>query len=213
MTAAALAGLSAGLAGAPPAAMAATGIGRVTLPSPVPPPDPFVSNLGPASAAVTVPIRIYLASRSAATETRFATAASAPGNPAYGHYLTPAQFRSRFGPASAQAAAVAAWARSEGLRVTGTTSHYVAATGSAPAVSPALDTSIHAFGFSSSASSYAPVSGMSVPASLGGDVSTVTGLDGTISQGVASNRAPRPTITVRPRTAQAPAAGFTCSAW
>jgi subtilase family serine protease len=220
MTAAALAGLSvaagappaalAGLsvaAGAPPAALAATGGGRVALPSPVPPPDPFASDLGPASAAVTVPIRIYLAGRSALVLTRFATAVSAPGSPAYGHYLTPAQFRARFGPTSAQAAAVVAWAQAAGLRVTGTTSHYVAATGSAPAVSAALDTSIHAFGSGSVASSYAPVSGMSVPASLGHDVSTVTGLNEAISQGPATQR--------RPPSAPASmaGAGFTCSAW
>jgi subtilase family serine protease len=99
--------------------------------------------------------------------------------------------------------------------VTGTTSRYVAATGSAPAVSAALDTSIHAFGSGSVASSYAPVRGMSVPASLGGDVLTVTGLVGAISQGAATQRVPGQRAALSPRAALTPdpAGGFTCSAW
>jgi subtilase family serine protease len=135
-------GLAVGLI-APPAALAAEG-SRVALPSPVP----------------------YLAGHSPAAETQFATAVSTPGNPMYGRYLTPAQFRSRFGPAAAEAAATKAWARSAGLTVTGTTAHYVALTGTAPEVGSALDTSIHAYGYGSVTTGYAPVSGMSVPASL-----------------------------------------------
>ena len=98
LTAAAMACLgSAGLAVTPPAARAA-GNGRVALPSPVPASIAALTDLGPAGADVSMPIRVYLTGRSPAAEARFATAVSTPGNAAYGRYLSPAQFRSRFRP-------------------------------------------------------------------------------------------------------------------
>jgi subtilase family serine protease len=216
VTAAAMACLgSAGVAAVPPAALAATGDGRVALPSPVPT-WTAETDAGPASATVTMSIRVYLAGGSPAAEARFATAVSAPGNPAYGHYLTPAQFRSRFGTDKAQIAAVEAWARSAGMTVTGATPHYIAVTGTAPKIGSALDTSIHSYAMMSHINAYAPASGISVPASLGGDVTTVTGLVGYISQAAAAERAtPVRTTTVSPTAAETPAAagGFTCSKW
>jgi subtilase family serine protease len=210
MTAAAIGCLSlAGLTVTPPAALAATGHGRVSLPSPVPLSTAFQTDLGPAGADVTMSIRVYLAGRSAAAEARFATAVSAPGSPLYGRYLPPARFWSLFGPTAAQTAAVEAWAKSAGLTVTGRNPHYVAVTGTAPAVSAALDTSVHLYGFGSGPSDYAPASGMSVPASLRGDISTVTGLDGFTTQGTAA--ATRRTAGAPRRTASA--GGFDCSAW
>jgi len=218
-TAAACLGL-AGVVVAPPAALAVTPSGRVALPSPVPSSSTmaYLTDEGPAGAAVTVSIRVYLAGRSAAAEARFTAAVSAPGNPGYGHYLTAAQFWSRFGPTAAQVAAVEAWARSAGLTVTGANPHYLAVTGTAPAVSSALETSIHAYGFGSTPVVYAPVSGMSVPASLGGDVATVTGLYGDISQGTAASAGQavlKQPATASAGTAMAPAAagGFACSQW
>jgi subtilase family serine protease len=213
-----------GAATAPPAALAATGGGRVALPSPVAAVTTLFSHdLGPAGPNVSGSIRVYLAGRSPQAEARFATAVSTPGNPAYGRYLTPAQFRSRFGSTPAQAAAVEAWARSAGLTVTGATTHYVAVTGTAPKISAALDTSIDAFGSTgSSARAYAAARGMSVPASLAGDVTTVTGLDdfdsGGTSASVKWTGAALPAVTRASTAGQdtvraAAAGGFTCSAW
>ena len=92
----------AGAATAPPAALAATGDGRVALPSPVPAWPEFLTDQGPAGADVTASVRVYLAGRSPAAEARFAAAVSTPGNPVYGRYLTPAQFRSRCPAGSAR---------------------------------------------------------------------------------------------------------------
>lgn len=217
LTATAMACLgSAGLAATPPAALAAAGSGRVALPSPVPAGIASLTDDGPAGADVSMPIRVYLAGRSPAAEARFATAVSVPGHSAYGHYLSPARFRFRFGPTAAQTAAVEAWARSAGLTVTGTTPHYVAVTGTAPQVSSALDTSIHAYGDQSVTSEYAPAGGMSVPASLGSDVTTVTGLDRSASQGEAAatqRTAGAHVDAAKPGAAPAAAGGFTCSNW
>ena len=100
--------------------------------------------------------------------------------------------------------------------MTGTTPHYVAMTGTAPQVGAALGTSIHSYGSQSSIFEYAPAGGMSVPASLGDDVSTVTGLDRSAGQSAAA--AIQRTAGAHPNTAgrdPAPGAagGFTCSAW
>jgi len=46
-------------------------------------------------------------------------AASTPGGPRYGKYLSRAEYMSRFAPTGAQVAAVESWLRSEGLHVTG----------------------------------------------------------------------------------------------
>jgi subtilase family serine protease len=209
-----------GMAGAatPPGALAATGGGRVALPSPVAAVTTlFSDNLGPAGPNISGSIRVYLAGRSPQAEARFDAAVSAPGSAAYGHYLTPAQFRSRFGSTPAQAAAVEAWARSAGLTVTGATTHYIAVTGTAPKISAALDTSIDAFGSPhSSARGYAAARGMSVPASLAGDVTTVTGLDDFASSGTsgAAKRTAARATAADPDTVRAAAeSGFTCSAW
>ena len=133
VTAAVLVGLVGGTAaGSVPDARASATVARVTLPDPVPTWTQYFADDGPAGSRVTVPVRVWLAGRAPAAETSFATAASTPGHPAYGRYLTPAQFTARFGTTSAQVAAVKAWARSAGLTVVSVTAHYVALTGTAP---------------------------------------------------------------------------------
>jgi subtilase family serine protease len=218
MTAAVLVGLAGGaVAGSVPDALASAAGARVTLPNPVPTWTQYFTDDGPAGSRVTIPVRVWLAGRAPAAESRFATAASAPGNPAYAKYLTPAQFTARFGTTPAQVAAVKAWARSAGLTVVSATAHYVSLTGTAPRVSSALRTSIHAYSplSSGSISGYAPVSGISVPASIGPAVTTVTGLDNeSYSAAPAQPAAPRAS-SPKPSAGQdsKPWASFACSHW
>jgi subtilase family serine protease len=160
-----------------------------------------------------MPIRVYLAGRSAAAEERFANAAATPGTAAYGKYLTPAQFQARFGAAKTQVAAVEAWAEAHGLTVTGRTPNYIALTGTAPAVSTALDTTIDSYSSSTSGlTGYAPVKGISVPASIGADITTVVGLDyysfGS-ARGAGAARQPGSPAA----RAAASRASFACSSW
>jgi subtilase family serine protease len=210
-----LAGLASGVVAEP--ALASTAGARVTLPDPVPTWTQYFTDDGPAGSAVTVPVRVWLAGRAPAAETRFATAASTPGNRGYGKYLTPAQFRARFGATPARVAAVEAWARSAGLTVVSVTAHYVALTASAPKLDSALHTSIHAYSHRASGpvTGYAPVSGVSVPASIGADVTTVTGLDDESfsigSTGSAAHRASSAQTSARPDSN--PWASFACSRW
>src|ERR1700691_4333591 len=86
MAAGMLSGLVGGAIAEP--ALASASVARVALPDPVPTWTQYDTDDGAAGSGVTVPVRVWLAGRAAA-ETSFATAASTPGNPAYGKYLTP----------------------------------------------------------------------------------------------------------------------------
>lgn len=214
-----LVGLASGaVAGATPGALAAGAGARVALPDPVPTWTQYDTDDGPAGSGVKVPARVWLAGRAPAAQTHFATAVSTPGNRAYGRYLTPARFRARFGPTPAQVAEVEAWARSAGLKVGSVTAHYVTLTGTAPKLSSALRTSIHAYSNSATGlTGYAPVRGTSVPASIGADVTTVTGLDAYSfasgsPDGRADNGAHRASSPAMP-AASDPWASFACSHW
>ena len=59
---------------------------------------------------------VYLADRDAAALTAFAKAVSTPGTAQYHHYLTAAQTKALFAPTAAEAHAVEGWATSNGLR-------------------------------------------------------------------------------------------------
>lgn len=127
----------------------------------------------------TVNARIYLAGRNQAGLAAYATAVSTPGNALYGHYLTAAQVRSRYGATSAQAAAVRSWARSAGLRVTGTTGgigSYVAVTGSIPAATRAFGTGFADYRVGGH-TYRAPEKTATAPASVASDVLAISGLD------------------------------------
>jgi subtilase family serine protease len=217
MTAGVLVGVAGGaVAGSASGALASAAGARVALPDPVPTWTQYAADDGPAGSGVTVPVRVWLAGRAPVAESRFATAASTPGNRGYGRYLAPAQFSARFGTTPAQVAAVERWARSAGLRVVSATVHYVAVTGSAPKLSSALDTSIHAYSNSATGlSGYAPVTGMSVPASIGADITTVTGLDAySFSSSSTPSTAHRASAPNTPaKTDRDPWASFACSHW
>jgi subtilase family serine protease len=128
----------------------------------------------------TVNARIYLAGRDAAGLTAYATAVSSPGNSRYRHYLTPAQVRARYGPSRSQVAAVTAWARSAGLRVTGVNGQlagYVDTRGPLAAASRAFGVRFAMFKAPDGRLHRAPVSSATAPAAIAGDVLTISGLD------------------------------------
>jgi subtilase family serine protease len=173
-----LAGLSAAsLAGAGSAAASASAA-RVSLPDPVAASRVAgVTDSGAAGRRVEVSVRLYLAGRDPAAEARFATAVSTPGSGVYGRFVSPARFAALFGPTRAQVAAVTGWARSAGLRVTAVNEHYIAVRAAAPAVEAALETRLDAYRAGGKPAGLAPVTGVSVPASIGRDVIAVLGLD------------------------------------
>lgn len=161
---------------AAPAAMAATGaaggrdpISRAGLvPS-------GATDIGPAAATAKVAIRVYLNGRDPSGLQALARAVSTPGNPQYQHFLTPAQYAARFGPAPGQTAAVTSWLRGCGLTVTGVNEHYVAATGTQPAVQCAVGTPMANYRWHGR-TVRAPAGTPSVPGNVAADVLTISGL-------------------------------------
>ncbi|CAG7627428.1 S53 family peptidase [Actinacidiphila bryophytorum] len=126
------------------------------------------------SAKVTV--RVYLAGKDAKGLAAYAKAVSDPNSASYGHYLTAAQTQAAYGATKAQVAAVTAWLKSSGLKVTGANKHYLTATGDVAAAEKAFGTQLH--NYSKSGHTYrAPTGNATAPASLNGAVLTVTGLD------------------------------------
>ena len=152
---------------------------------------------GLVSAARKLAVQVWLKPDTAAAEAH-AAAVSAPGNPQYGHFLSPAAFTAAYGPSAASATAVASWLRGQGF--TGVSSgpgrSYVAATAPVLVIDRAFRTTMKYYRPSArvNAGRYAlranstPVS---VPSSLSGDVLGVTGLDNAaVAPGQASARTP-----------------------
>jgi len=124
--------------------------------------------------------RVYLAGQDPAGLAAYAAAVSQPGNAAYGQFLSPAQVQARFGPTSAQIAAVKSWLTGEGLTVTsvdGSADGYVAVTGSVSDATKAFSVTFQNFKGPDKRTDRAPAQSASAPASVASAVLAVTGLD------------------------------------
>ena len=134
----------------------------------------------PAVTGGTVNARVYLAGRDAAGLTAYATAVSTPGNSLYGRYLSAGQLQSRYGPSSAQIAAVKSWVTGAGLKVTGVNSSlagYVSVSGPLSAARRAFSVSFGRYQAPNGHTYRAPSSAATSPSSVAGDVLAVSGLD------------------------------------
>ncbi len=129
------------------------------------------------AATLTVTARVYLAGRDPAGLAAYAAAVATPGSTRYRKFLTTRQERERYGPTAAQVTAVQSWLAGAGLRVTGSTQHYVAVTGPASAADSAFAVRLADFRTPTGAVAMAPEGEASVPAAVGTAVLTVTGLD------------------------------------
>jgi subtilase family serine protease len=128
----------------------------------------------------TVTANVYLASQDASGLASYATDVSTPGNALYGHYLTAAQVMSRFGPTAAQLSAVKSWLTGAGLTVTKTVDNiggYVQVQGSVSQAAAAFGVTFGTYRGPDKQIVRAPAQAASVPASLTGDVSDISGLD------------------------------------
>lgn len=91
-----------------------------------------------------VDLAVYMSWRNPEEAVRLAEAVSDPRSPRYGRHLGAAEFRERFAPAAADVEAVAAWLRSQELRVVDIPAnrHFVAAEGTAAQVAAAFGTGL-----------------------------------------------------------------------
>jgi subtilase family serine protease len=205
------------LTGALPASAAAGTPARVALPDPnlgtgTPP-----GTASPANPRLTMALRVYLSGRDPRGRATAALSVSNPRNPHYARYLTPAQYEQQFGPSPAQFSSVRDWLVAAGMRVTAVNEHYIAVTATIAQVDATLDTQITAYtttftlstGQTKAFVTYGVTGGFSVPAALGGDVTTITGFDEFMAAN-ASNTA----TSSADQTAQASvakASGYQCS--
>ena len=124
--------------------------------------------------------RVYLAPRDAAGLAAAAIAVSTPGSPDYRHFLSPAQIQARFGQRPAQVAAVRAWLRRAGLRITRVSDHvadgYLAVTGPVAAASRAFGVRFARYRLAGQGLVRAPERAVSVPRAVAGSVLDVSGL-------------------------------------
>ncbi len=131
-----------------------------------------------APAAKTVDARVYLSSRNAAALDAAVAAVSTPGSAGYRHYITPAQFREKYGPTPQAATKVSEWLRSAGLKVSALKQNgrYFEVTGSVKSAQKAFGTQLSLFR-RGGGTYQAPAGPVTVPSTVGPYVLSVTGLD------------------------------------
>ncbi|MFI1703377.1 S53 family peptidase [Streptomyces griseoruber] len=174
-----------------PAAHAADGPARDTLAGTKPAWATAKADKGSTSNSAQLNARVYLAGRNADGLAAYAKAVSDPRSPAYGKYLSAKQAAARFGATTAQVAAVKAWLTAAGLKVTGTTEHYVSVSGDVAAAEKAFGTQLH--NYTKGSKTYrAPSKSASAPAGLDGAVLTVTGLDNAPHKASSKDQLPPP---------------------
>ena len=128
----------------------------------------------------TVSAQVYLAGHDQAGLASYAMAVSTPGNPLYGHYLSPAQVMADYGPTAEQISAVKGWLTGADLTVTGVKAEmggYVAVTGSVQQASQAFGVTFGMYRGPEGQAARAPEQMATAPAGVAGDVLAVSGLD------------------------------------
>jgi subtilase family serine protease len=168
-----------------------------------------------------ISLRVYLTGQDPDGQMATALDVSDPRDPAYTHYLSPAQYKSQYGPTAAQVSAVSAWFSSNGMAITAANEHYIAVNATVAQADAALDTQITEYdstvvinGHPYSSSSVGAAGGFSIPTALSTDVATVTGLDQIVPAADPANapttHTPRPLTTSAPLTAAA-SSSYQCS--
>lgn len=171
--------------------------------------------IGAVPAASRLTIQLWLAPRAGAAA-NFANAVSAPGNPLFRHFLSPAAYAARFGATPGEADGVERWLASRGF--TGVTTDpgrdYVRATAPVRTINAALGVRLNYYEATGGAAAgrfplRANSGPVSLPAPIADSVIGVTGLD---------NAAPVMTYArpVNPAAAGKPKSGppaFPCSQW
>jgi hypothetical protein len=157
---------------------------KVTLPQAAPTVPPGTAHLGSAPSSQVLNLDVVLAGQNPTGLAQAVAAVSTPGSPDYRHYLTPAQFAARYGPAPSTVAQVSSALRSEGLTV-GTPdpgSILLPVSGTAAVVSAAFGTPIEQVQPSGGSRALVNTASPQVPSSLSGLVTGVVGMDGLFTE-------------------------------
>jgi len=125
---------------------------------------------------------LVLRLRDAAGAQALVKAVSTPGSASYRHYLTTAQWESRFSPAASEVSSARAWLRSEGFRVGAVSKDHItiSASGTAAQVERAFATRLENYRLNGRTVRLAAKE-MSVPASIGRSVAGTMGVNQNIA--------------------------------
>ncbi len=136
------------------------------------------SKVGAPASTSTLHMSVVLSLKDAAGAESFATAVSDPANAAYGKYLNAAQWRARFAPSDATAKTVSDWLAAQGFTVTGSPANhrFVSFDGTAAQADAAFGAQLATF-TKAGKQVTAPSAAVTVPTTIAGVVSGVTGLD------------------------------------
>jgi subtilase family serine protease len=134
--------------------------------------------VGPAAATATVDFDVALQLTNHAGAVALEQAVSDPTSASYRHFLTPAQWESRFSPSPATVSAVTSWLQSDGLTVDGVSQDRmtVAVSGTTEQVAAALGTTLDEYRHLGQVVRLAATQ-LSVPADLSGVIGGITGVD------------------------------------
>lgn len=147
---------------------------------------------GPADPQAQISARLFLADRHRAALTAYARAVASPGSRLYHHYLTPAEFGTRFWPSPDEVRAVTGWLTGAGLRARELTPDSLAVDGTLAEATRALGTSFQRYAVRGRVYR-APAANVTVPAAVASDVLAVTGL----ANGPGQEAAPADTSSTR----------------
>ncbi len=134
--------------------------------------------LGTVGSQTKITFSMALPLRNAGEAERIADTVSDPASATYGHYLTPSEFNSRFGPTDAQVSKIKAYLRSQGFAVgdVAAGNRWVTATGTVAQINQAFGVTMRNYRYHGK-SLRAPDSAVTLPDSLRGMVLGISGLD------------------------------------
>ena len=137
--------------------------------------------IGPVAPSTRLALTVVLKSRDASGLAALAAAVSDPASPSYRHFLSVGEFAARFGASSANVRMLRETLRREGLEPGALARNdlSIAVSGTAQAASRAFDVTLRRYRERSGREVFANSSAPRVPATLGGVVADVLGLDDT----------------------------------
>jgi hypothetical protein len=164
---------------------------RVVIPGHLVPGLKGVALSGTMNPKQTLKLSIGLQLRNRSALDMLLTTQNDPQSKRFHHYLSPQQFAADFGPTISTTAAITAYLQSQGLHITSVASNHalIFAAGTVANIEKAFALTIAQYKYAGR-TVYAPTSEPSVPASLGGIIANIVGLD----DAVVWHRSDRPAI-------------------
>ena len=146
---------------------------------------------GSPSSSTKIAFNVVLPLRNAAGATKQAQALTDPKSASYGHFLTPAQFNASYAPSAASVKQVENYLKGAGLSVTGVAdgNRWVEASGTVKQVEAAFSTTIHNYSYRGH-TLRGTTSELSIPTSLVGMISGVTGVSSYLATPTSSSVQP-----------------------